>query len=71
MLSVIRDYIQQEKCVSQEQLCREFDMSDSAIEPILQLLVERNEIHKIEGDLCGTRCQDCAGPIYYEWKKTI
>ncbi len=69
MLSAIREYIRREKLVSQEQLSREFDISDSALEPILLLLVERHEIQKIEGDLCGSRCQDCSGPIYYEWKK--
>lgn len=69
MLNAIREYIRQEKLVSQEQLSREFDINDNVLEPILLLLVERHEIQKIEGDLCGKRCQDCAGPIYYEWKK--
>jgi hypothetical protein len=67
MLGNIRNYIQKSQMVSQEQLMREFDIKASALEPILELLVQRKEIRQIEGDLCGKRCQDCQGPIYYEW----
>jgi hypothetical protein len=69
MLSNIREFIQQNQMVTQEQLAREFQISYSALEPILDLLILRQEIRKIEGELCGKRCGDCEAPIYYEWQK--
>ena len=67
MLSKIRDYIRKSDMVSHDQLQREFGLSLSSLEPILDLLIQRHEIRKIEGELCSKRCQDCQGPIYYEW----
>jgi FeoC like transcriptional regulator len=67
MLSTIREFIQTNQMVSKEQIAREFYLTYSALEPILELLILRKEIRKIEGELCGKRCGDCEAPIYYEW----
>ena len=71
MLSNIRKFIQINELVSKEQISREFEMSHAALEPILELLIFRKEIKKIEGEMCGKRCGDCETPIYYEWIQKI
>jgi len=67
MLKKIRAYIKKNRLVSIEQLQREFVMCQSALEPILHLLMLRKEIIKLDADMCGKHCQDCHTAHYYEW----
>ena len=66
MLTAIRHYIQENRMVSQAQLLRQFQLETSALEPMLIILMQRQEIKQIDPDLCHEQCADCESPIYYE-----
>lgn len=67
MLVAIREYIAKQHFVTENQLMNQFKIDQSALLPMLELLIQRHEIQIIEGDLCKKQCQDCESPIYYEW----
>ncbi len=69
MLVAIRDFIQNQKMVTFSQLQREFNMGSQALEPILALLMQRQEIRQLDVEYCKKQCQDCETPQYYEWIK--
>lgn len=70
MLVAIRSYIQHQQMVTQAQLQREFNVNADALEPILALLMQRQEIRQVDVEYCKKQCQDCETPLYYEWIKT-
>ncbi len=69
MLVAIRDFIQNQKMVTFSQLQREFNMGSEALEPILALLMQRQEIRQLDVEYCKKQCQDCETLQYYEWIK--
>lgn len=70
MLAAIREYIAHQHLVTENQLILQFNIEQSALLPMLELLIQRQEIHIIEQDACKKQCQDCESPIYYEWIAT-
>jgi hypothetical protein len=67
MLAAIRSYIQTEKIVSEVQLLRTFHLSQTVLEPMLDILQQRQEIQEVEATACGQECLDCESPRYYQW----
>lgn len=67
MLAAIRSFIQTHHMVTPSQLKREFEVSEDTLEPILNLLIARQEVQKVDVDYCKKDCQDCETPVYYEW----
>lgn len=67
MLAAIREFIQEQKIVTETQLLRQFNIEFSALEPMLAILEQRQEIAKMEQDVCQKQCQDCESPHYYTW----
>jgi hypothetical protein len=71
MLVAIRDFIQNQKMVTLSQLQREFNMHSEVLEPILALLMQRQEIRQLDVEYCKKQCQDCETPQYLSlaWPK--
>jgi hypothetical protein len=67
MLAAIREYIAHQHMVTENQLVLQFNLEQSALSPMIELLIQRQEIQIIESDACKKQCQDCESPIYYEW----
>jgi|LakMenEpi03Aug12_release.lakeMendotaPanAssembly.Ray.scaffolds.fasta_scaffold3598105_1 hypothetical protein len=67
MLAAIRSYIQTEKIVSEAQLLRTFNLSQTVLEPMLDILQQRQEIQEVDATACGQECFDCESPRYYQW----
>lgn len=70
MLKAIRSFIQTQHMVTQLQLQREFNLNSDVLEPILALLIQRQEVRLLDVEYCKKQCQDCETPQYYEWIKT-
>jgi hypothetical protein len=67
MLAAIRSYIQTEKIVSETQLLTNFNLSQTVLEPMLDILQQRQEIQAVDASACGQECHDCESPRYYQW----
>lgn len=67
MFIAIRQYIQKQKMVTQMELERHFQLSSLVLEPILEILKERNDIQEVTEELCSSDCGECENPRYYEW----
>ncbi|MDF1757957.1 MAG: FeoC-like transcriptional regulator [Legionellaceae bacterium] len=70
MLLQLRDYIQKSKLVSLEQLAREFKSDSLAIQPMLEIWINKGLVEKQETPLsCGSSCSGCniKTPVYYHW----
>ena len=67
MLAAIRQFIQEQKIVTETQLLRQFNIELSVLEPMLAILEQRQEIAKMKQDVCQKQCQDCESPNYYNW----
>lgn len=69
MLLQIRDYLRREGLVSSQQLAREFAVDISALEPMLDLWINKKLVHKSSKNLtCGSACFKCRKPPeYYQW----
>lgn len=71
MLAAIRNFIQDQKIVTERQLVLHFKIEASAIQPMLAILQQRHEIEVIQQDVCRQDCQDCENPIYYAWIESV
>ncbi|HVT62316.1 MAG TPA: FeoC-like transcriptional regulator [Legionellaceae bacterium] len=68
MLLALRDYIKRYQMVSTEQLVREFHMAAEALEPMLEIWIQKGKIQLCtDKKRCGTSCQSCQPQVYYEW----
>ena len=69
MLLQIRDYIQREQVVSTQQLSREFHVDEQALQPMLDIWVQRGMIRQCEEKAaCKSSCFRCNqnAPIFYQ-----
>lgn len=67
MLAAIRQFIKEQNMVTETQILRQFKIELSALEPMLAILEQRQEIEKMTQDVCQKQCQDCESPNYYAW----
>lgn len=69
MLLAIRDFIQAHIVVSSEQLCREFRLATDALEPMLEIWINKGILRKMSAKNCGGGCRTChaSAILYYEW----
>ncbi len=68
MLLQLRDYIQQAKLVSLEQIAREFHIANEAVQPMLDIWVSKGVVQRLEeAKSCQRGCISCKPkqPIYY------
>lgn len=66
MLMQIRKYIDRERIVSTQQLTREFQLELSALQPMLDLWVQKGAIKKCEQSTgCKSACFKCRTPPEY------
>lgn len=71
MLLALREYIQKYQTVSLEQLKREFQSSESALEMMLEFWIQKGVIIALEREShCGQPCGTCKPPkiIFYEFQ---
>lgn len=72
MLLQVRDYIKKHGQVSTQQLCRDFAIDYSALEPILQRWTDSGviEAHQAK-NACAKKCIQCSPEplIYYQIRK--
>ena len=69
MLLHIRDYIQREQVVSTQQLAREFHIDEQALQPMLDIWVNKGVIKRCEEKAgCQSTCSGCKtnAPVFYE-----
>lgn len=66
MLKAIHEYIKEQRLVSLKELCINFNMTDQALEPILERLLARGDITEAEQSSCKDLCHDCESPRYFE-----
>ena len=60
MLFQLYNFIQNEKYVSVQQLSRNFHIDESALEPLLNLLLRKNKIMYVEDTTpCKSKCMGC------------
>ncbi len=73
MLLQIRNYIHQEQVVSTQQLIREFHLDLSALQPMLDIWLEKGFIKKYTQNFsvnCKSTCLKCRNiPDYYQYVK--
>jgi hypothetical protein len=70
MLIEIRDYLRREKVASNQQVAREFSLSLTALQPMLDVWVRKGVIHCCqEKSPCQSRCFKCQTepPVYYQY----
>jgi hypothetical protein len=70
MLLQLRDYIKKGQTVSIEQLAREFHIDSQALQPMLDIWVNKGVVKKHDKKLsCKTLCSSCNinNPVYYHW----
>lgn len=70
MLLQIRDFIKREQVVSSQQLVREFNIDEHALQPILDVWIKKGVIEKCQEKAgcqsgCALRCKANA-PKYYQ-----
>lgn len=70
MLLQIRNYIQREHVVSTQQLSREFHLDLAALQPMLDVWVNKGIINKCnQNTQCKSACFKCrTPPEYYQYK---
>ncbi|MCX7117220.1 MAG: FeoC-like transcriptional regulator [Legionellales bacterium] len=69
MLLQIRDFIVREKVVSTQQLAREFQVDEEALQPMLEIWVKRGVIRKCQEEVaCQSGCFRCkiGTPVFYQ-----
>jgi hypothetical protein len=70
MLLQIRDFIHRQQVVSVQQISREFHIDEQALQPMLDLWVNKGVIASIEKNTsCKTKCYKCgpkAAPKFYQ-----
>ena len=68
---LIRDYIARERLVSTERLAREFCLDTQALQPMLDLWVNKGviRIYQEEKEACQSSCFRCRtkGPMFYQF----
>ncbi len=70
MLLQIRDYIQREQVVSTQQLAREFQVDELALQPMLSLWVDKGVIGLCQDKAaCQSSCFQCStkAPQFYQF----
>ena len=70
MLLQIRDFIQRERVVSTQQLAREFDVDEPALQPMLDVWVRHVVIQACHKEkVCQGSCSRCSVklPVYYQF----
>jgi len=70
MLLNIRDFIQREHVVSTQQLTREFHIDEEALQPMLNLWVNKGVIRQCQKQTtCKSSCLGCntSAPVFYEF----
>lgn len=75
MLLQLRDYIRQQKVVSDQQIAREFRLDLLALQPMLDVWLRKGVISTCEDKAaCKTSCFKCASrqsPIYYRYQSSF
>lgn len=74
MLLALREFVQRHHVVSAEQLAREFKIAVEALEPMLNIWINKGLLKKTnKGDNCGSGCNSCKPKArqlnYYEWRE--
>lgn len=72
MLFQIREYIRRAGVVSDQQISREFQLDNSALQPMLDLWISKGIILKCapQGASCKSSCFKCRlQPEYYQYKQ--
>lgn len=69
MLLQIRDFIRQHKVVSSQQVSREFCIDSQALQPMLDIWLNRGVIARCDDKAsCQSRCFKCKQPpVYYRY----
>jgi len=66
MLLALLDYIKKEKLVSSRQLAREFQVDETALEPMLNIWVQKGAIKQcLNQSQCKSSCMQCKSPPRY------
>ena len=64
MLLQLRDYIRREHMVSMQQLTREFHVDESALQPMLDIWVQKGAIIPHQNDkACQSSCSRCSTSV--------
>lgn len=69
MLLQIRDYIQRQQVASTQQLAREFDIDEQALQPMLEMWVSKGVIKPCQEKTgCQSACVKCKPKslVYYQ-----
>ena len=69
MLLQIRDFIEREQVVSTQQLSREFHIEEPALQPMLDIWVNKGVIKPCQEKAgCQSACSRCKtdAPVFYE-----
>ena len=69
MLLKIRDFIQREHVASTQQLSREFNIDQTALQPMLDIWVSKGVIRQCQEKAgCQSACSRCKtnAPVFYE-----
>lgn len=73
MLLQIRDFIQREHVVSTQQLAREFHIDEQALQPMLNIWMNKGTIEKCQEKTgCQSACSRCKtnAPVFYQVRQT-
>lgn len=69
MLLQVLDFIHREQCVSNQQLAREFQIDEQALQPMLDIWMEKGMIRPCQQKSgCQSSCGRCSlhRPVYYQ-----
>lgn len=69
MLLQIRDFIQREQVASTQQLAREFNLDEQALQPMLDIWINKGVIERCqEKTECQSACARCKtnAPVFYQ-----
>lgn len=70
MLLQIRDFIHREQVVSTQQLTREFQVDEQALQPMLDIWIRKGVIRQCQDKAsCQSSCFRCSKkvPMYYQY----